>query len=308
MFDDLTGLTTFLAVAERRSFSAAAAAMRVTPSAVSQTLRNLEERLGVRLLQRTTRSVGLTEAGERFRAQLLPAMEGVRSAFESLGRLRDTPSGTLRLTLPRIGYERILEPKLDAFLSRYPEVSLDLSIDDAFVDIVQRGFDAGLRIGEAIDREMIAVRVSGDLRMAVVGSPAYFAAHGRPKHPRELKDHQCIAHRDRALGGVYRWEFTERGRDFSVGVQGRVMVNDGEAMRRAALSGHGLAYLFDDTVREDLASRRLVRVLDAYCVPFPGFFLYYPSRAQLAPKLQALVDVLRVTPSARARGARGGRR
>lgn len=295
MLDDLTGLTTFLAVAERKSFSAAAAAMRVTPSAVSQTLKLLEERLGVRLLQRTTRSVGLTEAGERFRAQLLPSMEGVHGAFESLGRLRDVPSGTLRLSIPRIGYERILEPKLAAFLAKHPELSLDLSIDDSFVDIVERGFDAGIRLGESIDREMIAVKVSRELRMAVVGSPAYFAKHGKPRHPRELKDHQCIAHRNRSLGRVYRWEFTEKGRDFSVGVIGRLMVNDAEAMRRAAIAGHGLAYLFDDMVKEDLAAKRLVRVLDAYCVPFPGFFLYYPSRAQLAPKLQALVDTLRVT-------------
>ena len=294
MVDDLSGLTTFLAVAEKKSFSAAAAAMRVTPSAVSQTLKALEERLGVRLLQRTTRSVGLTEAGERFRAQLRPAMEGVQGAFDALGRLRDVPSGTLRLTVPRIGYERILEPKLAAFLMAYPEVSLDVSVDDAFVEIVERGFDAGIRIGESIDREMIAVKVSGELRMAVVGSPAYFARHGKPKHPRDLKDHQCIAHRNRALGSVYRWEFTERGRDFSVGVIGRLMVNDAEAMRRAALAGHGLAYLFDDMVKEDLAAKRLVRVLDAYCVPFPGFFLYYPSRAQLAPKLEALVRALRV--------------
>src|SRR6478609_4213498 len=192
---DLSGLTALLSVAEKRSFTAAAAELRVTPSAVSQTIRTLEERVGVRLLQRTTRSVGLTEAGARFVARLKPALEGVREAFDALGELRDRPAGVLRLTLPRLGYEQVLAPKLASFLQAYPDVDLDISIDDAFTDIVEQGYDAGIRIGEMVEREMIGVRVSAELRAAVVGSPGYFAARGRPKHPRDLGAHDCINYR-----------------------------------------------------------------------------------------------------------------
>jgi DNA-binding transcriptional LysR family regulator len=294
MSDDLSGLTALVMVAEKRSFTAAAAELRVTPSAVSQTIRALEERVGVRLLQRTTRSVGVTEAGARFITELKPALDGVRVAFESLGALRDRPAGVLRLTVPRFGYEQILAPKLPAFLAAYPDIDLDVSIDDAFVDIVEQGFDAGLRIGEMVEREMIGVRVGGDVRMAVVGSPSYFAARGKPKHPRDLHAHDCINYRRRALGVVYRWEFTEDGKDFEIAVDGRILVNDADIMRNAALDGLGLAYLMDKSVVDDVAAKRLVRVLDAYCTPFPGFFLYYPSRAHLAPKLQALVDFLKL--------------
>ncbi len=299
MTDDLSGLSTLLLVAEKRSFTGAAAELRVSPSAVSQTVRALEERVGVRLLQRTTRSVGLTEAGARFVEQLRPALDGVRSAFESLGELRDRPAGVLRLTLPRRGYEQVLAPKLPAFLAAYPDIDLDLSIDDAFVDIVAQGFDAGLRIGEMVEQEMIGVRASGDIRMAVVGSPAYFRAHGKPKHPRELPAHDCINYRRRSTGVVYRWEFTDPDtrKDFDVTVKGRMLVNDGELMVSAALDGLGLAYVTDGAVEEHLASRRLVRVLESFCVPFPGFYLYYPSRAHVAPKLKALIDCLKPTRS-----------
>jgi DNA-binding transcriptional LysR family regulator len=299
MRHDLQGLAALLAVAEKRSFTAAAAELRVTPSAVSQTIRALEESVGVRLLQRTTRSVGLTEAGARFIARLKPAMAGVHEAFELLGELRDRPAGLLRLTLPRLGYQQVLAPKLRAFMAAYPEIDLDLGIDDAFSDIVEQGYDAGLRIGEMVEREMIAVRVSGDLRMAVVGSPSYFAARAKPKHPRELHAHDCINYRRRTLGVIYRWEFTENGKDFEMAVNGRVLLNDGDVMLDAALDGLGLAYVLESAAREPLASKRLVRVLDAFCVPFPGFFLYYPSRAHVAPKLQALVDFLKVGSSRR---------
>lgn len=293
MNDDLSGLRALLLVADRRSFTAAAAALRVTPSAVSQTIRALEERVGVRLLQRTTRSVGLTEAGARFVARLKPAMEGVRDAFESLSELRDKPAGVLRLALPRVGYTQVLEPKLAAFMAAYPDIELDLAIDDAFVDIVEAGFDAGIRIGEMVEREMIGVRVSGDLRAAVVGSPAYFTTHERPRHPRELHAHDCINYRQKTSGVVYRWEFTVNGKDLDVAVKGRVLVNDGDLMIRAARDGLGLAYVIDRTVREDLATKRLVRVLEPFCPPFPGLFLYYPSRTQIAPKLHALVSFLK---------------
>ena len=290
---DLSGLSALLSVAEKRSFTAAAAELRVTPSAVSQTIRALEERVGVRLLQRTTRSVGLTEAGTRFIARLKPAMAGVYDAFNALGELRDRPAGLLRLTLPRFGYEQVLAPRLPAFFEAYPDIRLDASLDDAFVDIVEQGFDAGMRIGEMIDREMIGVRVSDEMRMAVVGSPAYFAKHGKPKHPRELQDHDCINYRRRTSNVVYRWEFSENGKDFAVAVNGRLLLNDGALMADAADDGLGLAYVVEASVREALASKRLVRVLDTFCTPFPGFFLYYPSRVQVPPKLKALIDFMR---------------
>jgi DNA-binding transcriptional LysR family regulator len=294
MQSDLSGLTELLLVAEKRSFTAAAAALRVTPSAVSQTVRALEERVGVRLLQRTTRKVGLTEAGSRFIARLKPALSSVHDAFKALDELRDRPAGLLRLTVPRLGYEQVLAPRLPEFMARYPDIQLDASIDDAFVDIVEHGFDAGLRIGEMLDREMIGVRVSADLRTAVVGSSGYFAARGKPKHPRDLHEHDCISYRRKSSGVVYRWEFTEHGKDFAVTVGGRLWLNDADLMLDAARDGLGLAYVMESSVRQELAEKRLVRVLDQFCTPFPGFFLYYPSRAQMAPKLKALVDFFKL--------------
>ncbi len=293
MADDLSGLRALVVVAEKRSFTAAAAELRVSPSAVSQTVRALEERVGVRLLQRTTRSVGLTEAGARFLAKLSPALAAVDDAFAALGELRDRPAGRLRLNLPRIGYTAVLAPKLSAFLDAYPDITLDVRIDDAFADIVRDGFDAGIRIGEMVEREMVAVRVSPDLRMAVVGSPSYFARHPRPKHPRDLHGHDCINYRRRATGQVYRWEFEEQGSDLVIAVDGRLLIDDGELMTHAALDGLGLAYVMEQTVAEHVAAKRLVRVLEPFCPSFPGFFLYYPSRAQLAPKLHALVGFLK---------------
>jgi DNA-binding transcriptional LysR family regulator len=294
MRHDLTGLPELLQVAEKRSFRAAAAALRVTPSAVSQTVRALEERVGVRLLQRTTRRVGVTEAGARFIARVRPALASVHDAFDDLDELRDRPAGLLRLTVPRLGYEQVLAPRLAEFMARYPDIRLDASIDDAFVDIVEQGFDAGLRIGEMIDREMIGVRVGPDLRAAIVASPSYFATRGKPKHPRELHDHDCISYRKKSSGVVYRWEFSERGKDFSVAVDGRLLVDDTELMVRAACDGLGLACVMESSVREQLENGRLVRVLEPFCAPFPGFFLYYPSRTLLAPKLEALIDFFKL--------------
>jgi len=293
MRDELSGLRALLAVAEKRSFTAAAVELGVTPSAVSQTVRALERRVGVRLLQRTTRSVGLTEAGARFVVRLKPALDGVHEAFESLGELRDRPAGVLRLNLPRLGYVQVLAPRLAAFLQAFPEIELDVHIDDAFTDIVERGFDAGIRIGEMVEREMVGVRVSADLRMLVVGSPAYFATNPHPTHPRELQAHDCINYRRRSLGNVYRWEFTERGKDFEIGVKGRLLLDDADLMLDAALDGLGLAYLLETSVIEHVRAGRLVAVLSDFCPTFPGFFLYYPSRAHRAPKLQALVDFLK---------------
>jgi DNA-binding transcriptional LysR family regulator len=293
MQDELSGLRELLLVADKRSFTAAAAELRVTPSAVSQSVRALEARVGVRLLQRTTRSVGLTEAGQRFIARLRPALDGVYDALGALDELRDRPAGVLRLSVPRVGYQQVLAPRLREFLDAYPDVRLDVALDEAFVDIVQQGYDAGVRIGEMIDREMIGVRLSSPLRAAIVASPAYFAARGKPRHPRELQAHDCINYRGRASGVVYRWEFTEHGKDFVVAVDGRVVLNDGDLMVDAAVAGLGVAYVMDCAVRQLIADKRLVRVLEPFCEPFPGFFLYYPSRAQLAPKLKAFVEFFR---------------
>lgn len=293
MKDHLVGLPALLVVAEKRSFTAAAAELRVTRSALSHTVRTLEERVGVRLLQRTTRSVSLTEAGARLVSRVAPALREVEQAFTALEESRARPAGQLRLSIPRFAYAYVLRPRLAGFLEAYPDISLDVCIDDGRPDLVGEGFDAGLRLGESIDREMIAVRVSRDESMAVVGAPAYFAAHGKPKHPRDLAAHDCINYRLDKGDAVYRWEFTEGRRDFEVAVRGRLLVNDRETMTLAALDGLGLAYVAEGRVRDALESKRLVRVLEAYCPPFPGLFLYYPSRANVAPKVQALVDWLR---------------
>lgn len=293
MQHDLSGLSALLLVADRRSFTAAAAELRVTPSAVSQSIRALEDRVGVRLLQRTTRSVGLTEAGERFLAQLKPAMEGVHAAFESLDEVRGRPAGVLRLNVPRVASRLVVEPLLAAFLAEYPELQVDVSIDDGFTDIVEQGFDAGMRLGEMLDKDVVAMRVTGDIRMAVVGAPAYFAARGKPKHPRDLHDHDCINYRQITSRNIYRWEFTDEGRELAIAVDGRITTNDSDVMVRAALDGVGLAYVMEDTVAAALAEKRLVRVLTPYCPHFPGLFLYYASRKQLPPKLRALVEFLR---------------
>jgi DNA-binding transcriptional LysR family regulator len=293
MRDELAGLGALIAVAERRSFTAAAIELGITPSAVSQTIRALEQRVGVRLLQRTTRSVGLTEAGSRFLAQLRPAVAGIRDAFASLGDLRDRPAGTLRLTVPRLGYTQAIAPKLEWFLATYPEITLDISIDDSFVDIVKEGFDAGIRIGEMVDAEMVSVKIGPEQVTAVIGSPAYFAAHPPPQHPRELHAHACLGYRRRTLGTLYRWEFNEGDADLEVAISGPLLVNDLDLMIDAAVRGIGLAYVMVSTVTEHLSAKRLVRVLAKYCAPYPGLYLYYPSRAHLAPKLQALVDALR---------------
>ncbi|MFT3769773.1 MAG: LysR family transcriptional regulator [Minicystis sp.] len=297
--DDLAGLSTLLVVADKRSFTAAAAALQVTPSAVSQTISALERRLGVRLLQRTTRSVGLTEAGERFLSRLRPAMADVRASFEALDELRDRPAGTLRLNIPHLAGRDVIEPVLPRFLAMYPDIRVEITLDDRLVDIVAGGFDAGIRIGEMLDREMIAVRVGPDVRMAVVGSPAYFAARGKPRHPRDLLAHACINYRRITGGDVYRWEFTENDKDFEIAVDGPLVCNDSDMSVRAALAGIGIAYVFPTAVERELAEKRLVRVLEPFCTPFPGYFLYYPSRAHVPKKLAALVEFLKYPPARR---------
>jgi len=293
MRDDLPGLRALLSVAQKKSFTAAAAELRVTPSAVSQTVRALEDRVGVRLLARTTRNVGLTEAGAQFVARVEPALGQIDEALESLGELRGRPSGLLRLTMLRTGYTDVFRPILTRFLAEYPDIRVDLSIDEALTNVVAEGFDAGLRLGHTLDREMIAVRVRVDQRVVVVGSPTYFTIKGKPTHPRDLHAHDCINLRKITRGTVDRWRFVEDGKDVEIAVDGRVVTNDGALLVDTALDGLGLAYVFESMVRHHVAEKRLVRVLDAYCPQIPGYFLYYPSRANIAPKLKALVDFIK---------------
>lgn len=289
--DPFNGLREFLAVAESSSFTAAAATLGVTPNAVSQTIRALEARLGLQLFVRTTRRVALTEAGSAFLKRVRPAAFEITDAYELLGDFRDRPMGNLRLTVPRMAIPLVLTPLLPRFRQAYPDVSVEISIDDAAVDITERAFDAGIRIGEAVERDMIAVRLTPDITWAVVGSPSYFVKQGRPQTPEELTRHEAIRYRYPASGTIYRWEFEREGRDFSVDVPGGLTVNDFQMLMEMAEAGTGLAYLPDLSVRDAVASGRLERVLEAYLPTSPGLFIYFPAKAQTQPKLRALLDL-----------------
>ncbi|MEI3851553.1 MULTISPECIES: LysR family transcriptional regulator [Ensifer] len=289
--DPFNGLREFLAVAESSSFTAAAATLGVTPNAVSQTIRALEARLGLQLFVRTTRRVALTEAGSAFLKRVRPAAFEITDAYELLGDFRDRPMGNLRLTVPRMAIPLVLTPLLPRFRQAYPDVSVEISIDDAAVDITERAFDAGIRIGEAVERDMIAVRLTPDITWAVVGSPSYFTKRGRPQTPEELTRHEAIRYRYPASGTIYRWEFEREGRDFSVDVPGGLTVNDFQMLMEMAEAGTGLAYLPDLSVRDAVATGRLERVLEAYLPTSPGLFIYFPAKAQTQPKLRALLDL-----------------
>lgn len=293
MPDDMDGMAVFVAVAEAKGFRAAGDRLGVTGSAVSQSLRRLEERLGVALVQRTTRSVHLTEAGARLYAAARPALDELRSAVGALGEMRGEPGGNLRVHVAGAAGSFLSGPVLASFLEAYPRVHLELFVSDEPVDIVAEGYDAGVRLGEVIDRDMVAVPVSGDLRLVVVGAPSYFARHRKPKHPRDLVEHQCINWHPTAKAPPYRWEFTENGRDFSVDVKARVLTNDPALNLRLARHGVGLTLADEQRLRDGVASGELVTVLDEFSTPFPGFYLYYPQRRHASPALRALVDHLR---------------
>jgi DNA-binding transcriptional LysR family regulator len=292
MADHLDGLAVFVAVAEAKGFRAAGDRLGVSGSAVSQALRKLEERIGVALVQRTTRSVRLTEAGERLYAAARPALDELGAAVDAVGELSDEPRGTLRLHVSSAAEKFLRGPMLAGFLAANPRIQLDLFVSDEPVDIVAAGYDAGIRLGEVIDRDMIAVPVSGDIRLVVVGAPAYFARRAKPTHPRDLVEHECINWHPTAEAPPYRWEFTEDGRDFSVDVRARVLTNDPALNIRLAREGAGLT-LADDRVRDDVARGALVPVLEEFSTPFPGFYLYYPQRRHVSPALRALIDLLR---------------
>ena len=297
MADELDGMATFVAVAEAKGFRAAGERLGVSHSAVSQALRRLEERLGIALVRRTTRSVRLTDAGERLYASVRPALEEVRAAVAAIGELGEAPRGTLRLHLTTGAETYFNGPLLAGFLAAHPHVRLDLSVSETSLDIVAEGYDAGARLGEVIDRDMIAAPVSGDIRLVVVAAPSYFARHPVPQHPRELVEHECLAWHPTPAAPPYRWEFTEPGpqggRDFSVAVPARVLTTDPAMNARLARAGAGVTMVREDRVRDDLAGGTLVAVLEEFCTPFPGYYLYYPQRRHASQALRALVDYLR---------------
>ncbi|MFT8245963.1 LysR family transcriptional regulator [Roseomonas sp. BN140053] len=298
---DLNALAVFAAVAEARSFRAAADRLGVTRPAVSQSIRKLENAAGIALLLRTTRSVRLTEAGERLFASVSPALRELRMAVQATRELGGAPSGLLRLAVSSIAENFLSGPLLASFLEAHPGVRLDIVVTDAEFDIVAEGFDAGVRLGEVIAQDMVAVPVSGGQRQLVVASPGYLARHGAPAHPRDLPAHRCIGWRPGPGLPPYRWEFAEEGREFDVAVAPEVTTNDMWLMLRLACAGGGLTFGMEDTFAPFIRRGELVPVLEGFSPGFPGFFLYFPSRRHLAPKLRALVDHLR---QRRAAGAR----
>jgi DNA-binding transcriptional LysR family regulator len=291
--DELSVLSAFLTVADERSFTRAAKRLGVTTSALSHAIRGLEERFGVRLLARTTRSVAPTEAGEQLLTRLRPALGDIQGALELISGLRDRPAGLVRLVVSPLAVMTVLAPKLGRFAREYPDVVLDVTTDASRVDLVASRFDAGIHFGEFIEQDMITIRVSPDMRAATVGSPGYFAAHPRPATPRDLARHRCIRFRH-GSDGVYRWEFDKGKQSLTVSVNGPLIVDDVDVVLSAAIDGAGLAFVSEHRVATHLASGALVRVLEDWCQPFPGFFLYYPSRRQLPAALSALIDTLRL--------------
>ncbi|MBY3299087.1 LysR family transcriptional regulator [Rhizobium laguerreae] len=290
---DLNGISVFLAVAEARSFRAAADHLGVTRPAVSQTIRRLEDRLGVALVQRTTRSVSLTEAGERLYQRVAPAIAEVSLALDATADRDAAPSGLLRLAVSSIAERFIAGPLLASFTEAHPAVQIDVNVTDEEFDIVAEGYDAGVRLGEVIEQDMIAVPVSGEQRQTVVAAPSYLSRYGRPTHPSELVRHRCIGWRPAPHSAPYRWEFSENGREFDVAVNPEITTNDMWLMVRTACAGAGITFGMEETFRPYLESGQLVPLLQEYCPPFAGFYLYFPSRRNLAPKLRALIDHVR---------------
>ena len=294
--DTLSDLTAFLAVARARSFTRAAAGLGVSQSALSQTIAGLEERLGVRLLTRTTRSVAPTEAGERLLARIGPHFDGIEAELAALGELREKPAGTIRITTSEQAATTRLWPVLANFLPRYPDIKVELNTDWDLTDIVAERFDAGVRLGEQVEKDMVAVRIGPDLRMAAVAAPAYLARHPAPQTPHDLAQHDCINLRLPTRGGFYSWEFEKDGRALKVRVEGRLAFNNTRLILQAAEAGLGIAFLLEDHMQEALAAGRLARILADWCPPFPGFHLYYPSRRQPTPAFALLVEALRYRP------------
>ena len=290
---NINDLLAFRAVSRERSFTRAAAQMGVSPSALSHTIRSLEERLGVRLLTRTTRSVAPTQAGERLLAGIGPRFDEIEAELAALSELRDKPAGTIRITTGVDAARTILWPALAQLLPDYPDIQVEISVNPGFVDIVAERFDAGIRLGETVAQDMVAVRIGPDLRMAAVGTPQYFRHRQPPLTPHDLAQHNCVNLRFPTLGGLYAWEFEKDGRPLNVRVEGQLIVNDVGLAKRAALDGTAIAYLPDHSVAAEIATGELKRVLADWTPPFPGYHLYYPSRRQQSPAFGLLVEALR---------------
>lgn len=291
--DDLSGLLAFVAVAEARSFTRAGSQLGMSASALSHAMRGLEERLGLRLLARTTRSVATTEIGEKLLQTLRPAFAEIEAELASLNRLRDRPVGTVRITTSKHAASSVLWPVLPDLLRTHPDIRVELTVDETLTDIVAGRFDAGVRFGEKVARDMIAVRIGTVVRSAVVGSPAYFADHPPPATPQDLAGHRCISYRLGTAGMIFPWEFEADGRSFEVRVEGSLVFNDGDLVLEAALAGQGIAYLIEDQVAAHVAAGRLTQILPEWCWTAPGYYLYYPSRRQMTPALAAVVAALR---------------
>lgn len=291
--DNINDLLAFAAVARERSFTKAAAQLGVSQSALSHTMRALEARLGIRLLTRTTRSVAPTEAGERLLAAINPHFDELETELAALSDIRDKPAGTIRITAAEHAAECVLWPKLEKFLPAYPDIKVEISIDYGLIDIVAERYDAGVRLGEQVARDMIAVRIGPDMRMAVVGTPHYFEQHPRPLVPQDLTEHRCINLRLPTYGGIYAWEFEKDGREVKVRVDGQLTFSRLSQRLTACLAGFGLAFVPEETAAPYIAEGRLIRVLEDWCDPFPGYHLYYPSRRQSSPAFALLVEALR---------------
>ena len=296
---DLNDLAAFLAVARERSFTRAAAKLGVSQSALSQTIRGLEARLGIRLLTRTTRSVAPTEAGERLLKTVGPRLEEIETELEALSELREKPAGAIRITAGDHPIHSVLWPKLAKFLPNYPDIKVEIAIDYGLTDIVAERYDAGVRLGEQVAKDMIAVRIGPDVRFAMVGAKSYFAKRSPPKTPHDLITHNCINLRLPTYGGLYAWEFEKDGRELKVRVEGQLVFNGVFQVLDAALAGLGLAYVPEDLAEPYLARGRLIRALEDWCAPWSGYHLYYPSRRQSSPAFALLVDALRYRGAAR---------
>ncbi|CAN7348530.1 LysR family transcriptional regulator [Rhizobium sp. LjRoot258] len=291
--ESINDLTAFTEVARERSFTRAAAKMGVSQSAFSHTIRQLEARLGVRLLTRTTRAVSLTAAGERLLNGVGPHLDEINAHVEALSALKDKPAGTIRLSASDYAISHVLWPKLRKFLPQYPDINVELILDNGLTDIVTERYDAGVRMGEHLAKDMISARIGPDFSLAVIGAPAYFTEHGVPSHPKDLVDHTCINFRLPSSGGLYVWEFEENGQEIRIRVDGQLVFNNTFNALEAALDGFGLAYIPLEIVTPYIAEGRLQHVLQEFSPPWDGYYLYYPSRRQSSPAFAALVDALR---------------
>jgi DNA-binding transcriptional LysR family regulator len=288
--NQLDGLLAFWKVAQHRGFTAAAAELDVSPSALSQAIRQLEARLGARLLNRTTRSVSLTEAGEAYLARIGPAVEQVIAAGEDMSALQGRPSGTLKINAARVSVTMALQPMLASFLQEHPDLKVELTNDEGFVDIVEKAFDAGVRLGESVQQDMVAVPLTGPLKMGIFASPEYLSRVPAPRHPDDLLRHNCVRFRFAATGRIHRWEFRVNDRLIEYEVQGNLITSDTTFGLDAALEGIGLAYMFEELAMPHVRAKRLKKVLAQFSPTYPGFYLYYPNRQHLSTKLRALID------------------